>query len=129
MTENFGSLWGISDFDFDITWYLSGPMSGYPEHNYPYFKQVSFLLRSAGIEIRAPHENAWPEHHEQMSPKELWQYMMDRCYEQMEECGGIILLRGWPQSSGSRAELEIAMQKLWPVWYYNSFQLTNMNKS
>ena len=115
-------------FDFDLTWYLSGPMSGYENFNYPYFTQVASVLRRTGVTIQSPHENAMPHDRRNMSPEALWEYMMELCYAQMDLCGGIILLRGWPQSRGARAELEIALQRNWPVWYYHDYQLTNMNR-
>lgn len=113
-------------FDFDLTWYLSGPMSGYPEYNYPAFTDAARVLRNTGVKLESPHENQWPE--EKLDEPNLWAYMMDLALAQMDCCGGIILLKGWPQSRGSKAELEIALQKDWPVWYYNDYSLTNMNK-
>lgn len=115
-------------FDFDITWYLSGPMSGYEHFNYPAFQHAATILRNTGVKLESPHENEWPKDHASLSPESLWRHMMDLCYEQMDRCGGIILLKGWPQSRGAKSELEIAMQRDWPVWYYHDFQLTNMNK-
>ena len=115
------------EFDFDLTYYLSGPMSGYPEYNYAAFTDAATVLRATGVTLQSPHENPWPDHH--MGEKDLWDYMMHLAIDQMDKCQSIILLKGWPQSSGSRAELEVAMQRNWPVWYYHDYQLTNMNRS
>jgi len=115
------------EIDFGLTYYLSGPMSGIPEYNYPAFEEAARILRQTGLRIESPHENPVPP--QQMSEADLWTHMMELCIDQMERCGGIILLKGWPQSRGSRQELQIAMQKDWPVWFYNDYQLTNMNRS
>ena len=117
------------EMDFDLTYYLSGPMSGYEKYNYPAFTAACETLRATGLKIESPHENPWPAAHETMTPDELWSHMMDICIKQMDKCQGMILMKGWPQSSGSRQELQIAMQKNWPVWFYHDYQLTNMNRS
>lgn len=116
-------------FDFTRTWYLSGPMSGYEQYNYPYFEHCATILRNTGVTIESPHENIWPDGHDEMTPDQLWKHMMEICIEQMNRCQGIILIKGWPQSRGAKQELQIAMQRDWPVWYYHDFQLTNMNRN
>lgn len=117
-----------SAFDYDKVYYQSGPMSGYPEFNYPYFIEVAEQLRDTGIKIESPHENEWPENHENLSEPQLWQAMMGKSMLQMTRCNGIILLQGWPQSRGAKRELEFAYAKDWPVYYYSNFMLTDMNK-
>jgi hypothetical protein len=117
------------ELDFDLTYYLSGPMTGYDEYNYPAFEAACQTLRATGISIESPHENPAPPTRDAMTEAEIWSYYMEVCYKQMDKCQGIILMKGWPQSTGARQELEIAMQKEWPVWYYHNFQLTNMNRS
>lgn len=117
-------------FDFNLTYYLSGPMSGYPDFNYEAFTLVSNVLRGCGLEIESPHENPWPADHESMEEKELWEHMMKLCRTQMKRCHGIILLNGWPQSTGSRQELRWAIMQDWPVWFYDvpNHQILNMNR-
>lgn len=117
------------EFDFGITYYLSGPMSGYPDYNYEAFRVASGVLRETGVTLESPHENEWPDGHEAMDPSDLWGDMMEKALSQMEKCNGIILLKGWPQSKGARQELMIGMKLNWPIWYYHDFQLINMNRS
>lgn len=115
-------------FDFKLTWYLAGPMSGYPEYNYPAFTEAARILRATGITLRTPHETPWPVNHEAMSEGELWRYMMEATAVVMGECNGIILMKGWPQSRGAKAELDVALMRSWPVWFYHDYFMTNMNK-
>ena len=118
----------VPDFDFTKLYYLAGPMSGYPQFNYPAFEAAAWALRNTGIRITSPHEAAWPEGHETMSEEELWQEMMRLTGLQLADAEGIILLRGWPQSRGARAELSIALERTLPVYFYHDFKLVNMNK-
>lgn len=115
-------------FDFEKTWYLAGPMSGYPEYNYPAFHHAATVLRETGIKLESPAENEWPPKHKDLDEKALWDHMMDLGRKQISRCQGIILLKGWPQSTGACAELNGALKAGWPVWYFHNFQLTNMNK-
>lgn len=115
-------------FDFELTWYLAGPMSGYPEYNYPVFEDAARVLRMTGVKLVSPHEVAWPDNHEKLSETDLWEYMMKATGKALNNCQGIILMKGWPQSRGAKAELEFAMAHNWPVWFYHEYFMTNMNK-
>lgn len=103
--------------DRNIVYYDSGPMMGYPENNFPAFAYAAEELREASLLIVSPHEigaNLTPE-------VELpWQdYLREDIKVMMENCGGIILLDGWPQSKGARLELEVAMSLAWPVYLFH----------
>lgn len=114
--------------DTDLCYYISGPMTGYKNYNYNYFEIVHRTLITRGLNIESPHRNPRPENWETMDKHELWLYMMDLCYKQMEGCQGIIMLKGWPQSTGARKELFIMLEKDAPVYYYDDFELINMNR-
>ena len=43
-------------FDRDLTFYLAGPMSGYPEYNFDEFERWAEILRRGGLKIASPHE-------------------------------------------------------------------------
>lgn len=117
------------EVDFDITYYLSGPMAGYSEHNFPAFEDAARILRQTGLTILSPHEMPTPEGFAEMSEQDQWKVMVDLDIAAMKEvCKGIILMKGWPQSRGARAELTVAMELDWEVWYYHDYQLTNMNR-
>lgn len=114
-------------FDLKLTYYLSGPMSGYPKYNYDAFDDAAYILRQSGIKLESPHENPWPHNGDQMDAPELWKIMMEKCFEQMERCQGIIMLKGWPQSRGARIEIAKGLDKNWPIYFFNRFMLTDMN--
>lgn len=100
-------------------YYLSGPMSGYPEYNYPEFERTKKNLERQGYKIVSPHECEPDPDAGSISEEQLWENMMVKCMAKMEECNGIILMEGWPESRGARRELEYAIRNHWPVFYYN----------
>lgn len=114
---------GMQDFDFDKTYYLSGPMAGYEGLNFPAFDEAAENLRAAGVELISPAELAIDKD----APTDEDYLAMDFAI-MAGQCEGIILLRGWPASKGARAELEIALTLKWPVYYYENYVLINMNK-
>lgn len=117
------------EIDFEITYYLSGPMAGYDQHNFPAFEDAARILRQTGLKIISPHETAVPANYDELSEEEQWRVMVDQDIALMKDsCGGIIMLKGWPQSRGAREEIQIAFQRNWPVWYYHDYQLVNMNR-
>lgn len=97
---------GLRNLDHGQVYYLSGPMSGIDEYNYPAFASGAEFLREAGFLVQSPHENPWPEGGAEMHAEELWAHMMVLCEKQMEKCDDIILLPGWYKSRGVTRELE-----------------------
>ena len=118
----------VPTVDFSLTYYLSGPMTGYPNFNYAHFEHSATVLENTGLKIESPHRNPWPEGHEDMLPSQLWREMMVLAMRQMEKCQGIIMLKGWPASRGACKELEWALKHEWPVYYYHEYQIIDMNK-
>lgn len=122
-------------FDFGLTYYLAGPMSGYPEYNFPTFVWFAEALRMSGIKIAAPHEIDHGETPETRGSLSYRTYM-DAGLAMLETCQGIILLPGWPQSSGACAELSRSIDFGMPVyfahhpeeWYQSNIQLVCMNR-
>jgi hypothetical protein len=85
--------------DHTLTWYLTGPMSGVPEFNYPLFISVGEKLRAAGINLINPAEITPP------GAGQSWGHLLGRDVELVaDKCGGIILLPRWERSRGSRLE-------------------------
>lgn len=120
---------GLSNFDFDENYYVAGPMSGYDEYNYPAFDKATGELRDSGIKVLSPHEVPWPRGHETMQSAELWTRMMEATNPLLQKSAGIILLKGWPASTGAGIELNFFLQRPKPlVYYYHDFTLTDMNR-
>ena len=102
---------------YDLVHYVSGPMTGIPEHNYPAFQSATIKLRRLGLKVISPHEIPAPPIKIQDQDK-LWQYYMDRCMEQMNECQAFVMLKGWPKSRGAMQEFTRAQMEEWEAFYF-----------
>lgn len=80
--------------------YLSGPMTGLPELNFPAFHEAAARLRAEGLEV--------------VNPAELsvgvsdWEACMRADIKALCDCDAIVLLPGWESSKGAHLELHIA---------------------
>lgn len=83
------------------TVYLSGPMSGLPEFNYPAFNAAAARLRALGYRVENPAENPEP-------PCGSWAGYMRFAVRQVALCGVIVLLPGWRESRGAMVEVFLA---------------------
>jgi len=84
------------------TVYLSGPMRGYKEFNFPEFYQKADDLRQLGYNVINPAENF-----EGRTDLRYEDYMkLD--IKQVTECDAIAMLEGWEKSDGARVELMVA---------------------
>ena len=81
--------------------YISGPMTGLPEFNYPEFHRVAAKLRALGYAVVNPAELAGTK-------KLEWHEYMRNDIRWLMDCDAIALLDGWPDSKGAQLELEIA---------------------
>lgn len=114
--------------DAEATYYLAGPMSGLPAYNYPFFNMVATRLRAMNLEVRSPHEIETPP--KGLEGQELWEWCMKRTVVMLEESDAIVLLPGWPRSRGAKAELQIALDKGYLVYFYRPVPgaLINMSR-
>jgi hypothetical protein len=98
-----------------MTYYLAGPMSGYPEYNYQEFSDVAAILRNAGFTVASPHEVKYDE------PAGIgslpYEDYIQGGLNLLRSCQGLLLMAGWPQSTGCRGELRLAMELDMPVYY------------
>lgn len=81
--------------------YLAGPMTGYPELNFPSFHAEAARLRSLGHEVVNPAELN-PDH------TKAWTDCLKNDIKHLVDCDGIALLPGFSDSKGARLEYEIA---------------------
>jgi len=83
--------------------YLSGPMTGIPDHNFPAFHAAAAELRAAGYEVVNPAELG--EHADW-----AWADYLKRDLRVLLDCDGIAMLAGWRDSRGALLEHHVAQQ-------------------
>lgn len=82
--------------------YISGPMSGMPELNYPAFNAAAEHLRERGYAVVNPAEV------QSTKPEMAWGDWMRADIAALLNCDTIYLLKGWEQSKGASLEYYIA---------------------
>lgn len=86
--------------------YLSGPMTGLPEHNFPAFYEAERIIREAfpDAAVKNPARNF-----DGLKGLSRDVYLREdlRC---LSRCDGIVMLPGWAESKGARMESLIARE-------------------
>lgn len=82
--------------------YLAGPMSGYPDWNFPAFHHWAEVLRRWNFVVLSPAETAGQVTH---LSKE---WFMDLDLNYVRVADEVVLLPGWRQSAGAKTELIVA---------------------
>jgi hypothetical protein len=91
--------------------YIAGPMTGYPEFNYPAFHDAATRLRDAGFEVVSPAELNPIDPSLIVDDKyytELYPSYIKRDVIALIECDHIVMLQGWQASKGATLEHHIA---------------------
>lgn len=81
--------------------YVAGPMSGYPQCNYPAFNSAAQALRRAGYEVVNPAEVHLEERHHYVD-------LIREDLRLMLDCHGVATLENWWESVGARNEVQVA---------------------
>lgn len=83
--------------------YISGPMTGYEDYNFPAFDDAAQKLTAFGHEVINPADNGvvdgWS-----------WSDYLRLDLRLLTECDAIVLLPGWAQSRGARLERHVAKE-------------------
>lgn len=96
--------------------YLSGPMTGMPELNFPAFHRAAASLRRTGYRVINPAEL------DAADTRELtWAEYMRRDIKVLTDCEVIALLPGWENSRGARIEKLVADALGMRVIYVDEF--------
>jgi len=82
-------------------YYLSGPMTGIPEWNFPAFHSAAADLRAKGWTIVSPAELT-------TDTSKSWHECLRTDLRALCDCEGLILLPGWEHSNGAHLELHVA---------------------
>lgn len=81
--------------------YISGPMSGLPNHNFPAFHAAAEKVRAQGIEAVNPAEiNA--------DTDLSWEECLRADIKALCDCDTIAMLPGWENSKGAHLEVHVA---------------------
>lgn len=99
--------------------YVAGPMTGYPEFNFPAFRAATARLRGLGYEVRSPHE--WDEEeHGGKAPSveeaKPWAYYLRRDLRLLLDCEAVAVLPGWRDSRGACLEAHVASMLGMPIY-------------
>jgi len=81
--------------------YVAGPMTGYPDLNFPLFQAVAADLRLLGNEVVNPAEL-------NSDPSKGWHDCMRVDIRELVTCDAILMLPGWEKSKGATLERHIA---------------------
>lgn len=80
--------------------YVAGPMSGYPENNYPAFNTAASALIQAGFIVINPAQfGGTGGHYVDLLREDL---------KKMLTCHGVAMLPYWWESAGARNEIQVA---------------------
>lgn len=96
------------------TVYISGPMSGLPELNYPAFNAAAAELRALGFHVENPAEITEP-------PCKSWEGYMRLALAKLVRCDINVRLPGWSLSRGARIESGISKELGIEVCDYSVF--------
>lgn len=90
--------------------YISGPMTGYPDLNFPAFNAAADLLRRQGQEVINPVDiNPDPN-------ADWWDCIIEDIIA-MKRATGIYLLKGWEDSPGANIEYWVARKQNLKIMY------------
>lgn len=104
--------------------YIAGPMTGYPQFNFPAFREAATILRSLGYQVTSPAEEDSVEvqHESEKSTTgqldaagkiggQTWGDLLARDVKLIADGGidALALLPGWENSRGARLEVFVAM--------------------
>lgn len=84
--------------------YVAGPMTGYPEFNYPAFREAERELREAGYDTLNPVDS---ERYNTTGRTQTWDWYMRHALRMVLDADGIALLPGWEKSRGATLERHV----------------------
>lgn len=120
----------VSNYYVDGAYYVAGPMTGYAAYNYPAFEQAAAALRRQGLEVRSAHEVV---HTEPITAETgivgspAYRRYIAEDLAVLLQCQAIVLLRGWPESTGAKFELTVALMLGLAVYFWDGKGLINMS--
>lgn len=102
--------------------YISGPMTGLPEYNYPAFNTAAAALRAAGFDVANPAEKDLPL-------GLPWVTYLRRDLVDLLDCEAVALLPGWQDSKGACLERHVAEALGMPIYRLADVLATGLDKA
>lgn len=92
-----------------MTVYLSGPMSGMVDHNFPAFFEAEKALKKRGFEVINPASFREPKNIDKLTIQERWKAYMRRDFKEIftNFPDAIVVLDGWRNSQGAMLEVGV----------------------
>jgi hypothetical protein len=81
--------------------YIAGPMTGYPDYNFPLFNDAEVHLREAGYDVLNPAQRAGK------IKGASWQWYLRHGIADVCVADGIATLPNWGKSRGARLEVSV----------------------
>ena len=81
--------------------YISGPMTGLPDLNFPAFHAAAAQLRAQGLEVVNPAEIS-------AAHPDQWESCMRADIKALCDCDALVMLPGWQRSKGAHIEINLA---------------------
>lgn len=101
-----------------MTTYIAGPMTGYPEFNYPAFKAAAEELRARGFTVLSPTEHTNDDPPDSYTDERPYGYYLRCSLRLLLDCDEIVLLPGWEDSRGATLEREVAAALGMPITHW-----------
>lgn len=93
------------------TFYIAGPMIGYPQFNYPAFHKAGEELKKSEIKFLSPAHDEFGQPIQPPHPDEehRWQEHLRASLKKLLLCDGVYMLKGWETSPGAGLEYRTAL--------------------
>lgn len=108
-----------------MKYYISGPMTGLPDFNFPAFQAASDFLTAQGFEVASPHTLSQQGSHAVncnasggmegadcscgVGAVKPWKFYMTKALILQLDCEAWVGLPGWTRSKGAKREFDIAV--------------------
>lgn len=83
--------------------FISGPMTGHPEYNFPAFNQAAEMLTAQGYEVVNP-----ASLFSGLTSVPPWEECVKIAIVALMGCDAIYALEGWEKSRGANIEIDLA---------------------
>lgn len=91
--------------------FISGPMRGLPNYNFPKFDAIEKLLKENGYDVVNPaHISRSYKESTILNNKDKFNEMVERQLTELRKCNLMLVLDGWENSAGVKVEIEEALK-------------------